>query len=53
MKENILNEESKITPRLRKLSIDCIGNLPKLKINLIGADFFLEVCEHSNRLGFV
>ena len=31
MKEDILNEESKITPRLRKLSIDCIGKLSKLK----------------------
>ena len=36
MKEDLLNEESKITPRLRKLSIDCIGKLSKLKTNLIG-----------------
>ena len=53
MKEDILNEESKITPRLRKLSIYCIGNLSKLKTNLIDVDFFLEVNEHSIRLGFV
>ena len=36
MKEDILNEESKITPRLRKLSIDCIRKLSTLKTNLIG-----------------
>ena len=43
MKEDILNEESKITPILRKLSIDCIGNLSKLKTNLIGVDFFWKL----------
>ena len=53
MKEDILNEESKITPILRKLSIDCIENWSKLKTNLIGVNFFLEVNEHSIRLGFV
>ena len=53
MKEYILNEESKSTPRLRKLPIDCIGNLSKLKTNLIRVDFFLEVNEHSIILRFV
>ena len=40
MKEDILIEESKITPRLRTLSLDCIMKLSKLKTNLIGVDFF-------------
>ena len=43
MKEDILNKESKVTPRLRKQSIDCIGKLSKLKTNLIDADFFWKL----------
>ena len=42
-----------ISPRLRKLSIYCIGKLSKLKTNLIGVLTFLEVNEHSIILGFV
>ena len=47
MKEDILNEESKITLRLRKLSIDCIGKLSKLKTNLIGVDIFCKLMNIS------
>ena len=43
MKEDILNEESKIIPRLRKLSIDCICKLSKLKTNLRVIDFFWKL----------
>ena len=43
MKEDILNDESKIRPRLRKLLIDGIGNLSKLKTNLKGVDFFWKL----------
>ena len=41
MKEVILNEQSKITQRLRIISIDCIGKLSILKTNLIGVDWNL------------
>ena len=36
-----------------KKIINSIGNLSKLKTNLIGVDFFSEVNEHIIRLGFI
>ena len=36
----------RIENHLRIISIDCIGELSKIKTNLIGVDFFLEVNEH-------
>ena len=43
MKVELLNEESKTTPRLRKLSIYCIGKLSK-KFTL---DIFRNIKSHA------
>ena len=40
---SVRSEESKITLWLRKLSIDCIVKLSKLKTYLIGVDFFWKL----------
>ena len=48
--KDVLNEESKITPRLRKLSI--YGSCQNSK-QIEYMQIFLEIKEHSIKLGFI